>query len=262
MTFGRNQSHSRPIPAVWLVIPCKRNAAVRFLRGRPGKRAQEQVLTGQEKAEKEARKNAGLTALEEQREKLRRERLLQARQRWLEKQWLEEPPALKARFDYLQTMLSRELLSFYDPSGREYSHMSDCRNRTGGEWMRTLPVYDLEQVAAFYRDLWDARDRLTLEELEHAPDRLRGVINALSHRRLYLRLNARYQLTALGDRRDNLLERFREQDVHLILQPSLNEIVDLTNGVVYDLHVEEMGRSPLTDEIVGGEVTLVPAERG
>ena len=126
-----------------------------------------------------------------------------------------------------------------------------------------MPLHEknLEQVAAFYRDLWDARDHLTPEELEHAPDRLRGTINSLTHRRLYLRLNTKHQLTALGDRKDALLERFREQDVHLILQPSLNRIVDLTIGAVYDLHVEEMGRSPLTDEIVGGEVTLVPAER-
>ena len=127
-----------------------------------------------------------------------------------------------------------------------------------------MPLHEknLEQVAAFYRDLWDARDHLTPEELEHAPDRLRGTINSLTHRRLYLRLNTKHQLTALGDRKDALLERFREQDVHLILQPSLNGIVDLTIGAVYDLHVEEMGCSPLTDEIVGGEVTLVPAERG
>ena len=220
---------------------------VRLLRGRPGKKAQEQVPSEQEKAEEEARAKAVWEA---------------KHQEWQEEQrWLAERPALKAQFDYLQAMLQRDVLSFYDPSGKEYGRMSDSRNRTGGEWMRTPLVYDLEQVVAFYLELWDTKNHLGQEELAHAPYGLRGTINALTHRRLYLRLNGERQLTALGDRKDALLERCREQDIHLILQPSQNEIVDLTNGMVYVLHAAEMGRSPLTDEIVGGEVTLVPAER-
>ena len=220
---------------------------VRLLRGRPGKQAQERVPSDQRKTEEEARKKAVWEA--------------QERQRQEEQRWLEERPALKAQFDYLQAMLQRDVLSFYDPSGEEYGSMSESRNRTGGEWMRTPLVYDLERVVVFYRELWDAKDRLSREELAHAPYGLRGTINALTHRRLYLRLNGERQLTALGDRKDALLERCREQDVHLILQPSRNEIVDLTDGVVYELHAEEMGHSPLTDEVVGGEVTLVPTER-
>ena len=206
-----------------------------------------QEKAAREKAEEEARKKAVWE--------------VQERQRQEEQRWLEERPALKAQFDYLQAMLQRDVLSFYDPSGEEYRCMSDSRNRTGGEWMRTPSVYDLEQVVAFYRELWDAKDRLSQEELAHAPYGLRGTINVLTHRRLYLRLNGERQLTALGDRKDALLERCREQDVHLVLQPSRNEIVDLTDGMVYELHAEEMGHSPLTDEAVGGEVTLVPAER-
>ena len=221
---------------------------VRLLRGRPGKKAQEHVPSEQEKAaQEEARKKAVWEA--------------QERERQEEARWLEEHPALKAQFHYLQAMLQRDVLFFYDPSGEEYGGMDERRNRTGGEWMRTPPVYDLERVVAFYRELWDAKDRLSQEELAHAPYGLRGTINALTHRRLHLRLNGEHQLTALGDRKDALLERFREQDVHLVLQPSRNEIVDLTNGMVYELHAEEMGHSPLTDEAVGGEVTLVPAER-
>lgn len=221
---------------------------VRLLRGRPGKKAQEHVPSEQEKAaQEEARKKAVWEA--------------QERERQEEARWLEERPALKAQFHYLQAMLQRDVLFFYDPSGEEYGGMDERRNRTGGEWMRTPPVYDLERVVAFYQELWDAKDRLSQEELAHAPYGLRGTINALTHRRLHLRLNGEHQLTALGDRKDALLERFREQDVHLVLQPSRNEIVDLTNGMVYELHAEEMGHSPLTDEAVGGEVTLVPAER-
>lgn len=230
---------------------------VRPFRGRTGKKAQEQVLSvrekaAREKAEEEERKKAILAAQEKQQ---------QERQRQERERWLEERPALKARFEYLQAMLSRDVLSFYDPIGNEYRCMSDSRNRTGGEWMRTPPVYDLEQVVAFYLDLWDTKECLTQEELDHTPYLLRGTINALTHRRLYLRLNGERQLTALGDRKDALLERCREQDVHLILQPFSNEIVDLTDGMVYELHAEEMGHSPLTDEVVGGEVTLVPAEQ-
>lgn len=225
---------------------------VRLLRGRTGKKAQEQVLSEQEKAAREK-------AEEEERKKAIQ--AAQEKKRQEEQRWLEEHPALKARFSYLQAMLSRDVLSFYDPSGEEYGSMYESRNRTGGEWMRMPPVYDLEQVVAFYLDLWDTKERLTQEELAHAPYMLRGTINALTHRRLYLLLNGKHQLTALGDRKDALLERCREQDVHLILQPSQNEIVDLTDGMVYALHVEEMGLSPLTDEVVGGEVTLVSTER-
>ncbi|MDD7663028.1 MAG: hypothetical protein PUJ39_09585 [Eubacteriales bacterium] len=226
---------------------------IRLLRGRPGKMAQEQVPSKQEKA---AREKAD-------QEKVRKKAIQEAQERqWQEKQrWLEERPALKAQFDYLQAMLQRDVLSFYDPSGEEYRRMSDCRNHTGGEWMRTLPVYDLEQVVAFYQELWDAKNRLSQEKLDHAPYSVRCNIDALIHRRLYLRLNGERQLSALGDRKDALLERCREQDIHLILQPSRNEIVDLTDGMVYALHAEKMGHSPLTDEVVGGEVTLVPAER-
>lgn len=220
---------------------------VRLLRGRPGKKAQEQVPSDQEKTVEEAWKKSVREA--------------QERQRLEEQRWLEERPALKAQFDYLQAMLQRDVLSFYDPSGEEYGSISESRNRTGGEWMRTLPVYDPEQVVKFYLDLWAAKERLSREELAHAPYRLRGSINALTHRRLYLRLNSERQLTALGGRKDALLERCREQNVHLVLQPSRNEIVDLTDGMVYELHAAEMGRSPLTDEVVGGEVTLVLAER-
>lgn len=134
-----------------------------------------QEKAAREKAEEEARKKAVWEA--------------QERQRQEEQRWLEERPALKAQFDYLQAMLQRDVLSFYDPSGEEYRCMSDSRNRTGGEWMRTLPVYDLEQVVAFYRELWAAKDRLSQEELAHTPYGLRGTINVLTHRRLYLRLN-------------------------------------------------------------------------
>ena len=223
------------------------------IRLRPGKKVQERVPSKQEKAARE----------EADQEKVRKKAIQEAQERqWQEKQrWLEERPALKAQFDYLQAMLFRNVLSFYDPSGEEYGGISDCRNRTGGEWMRTLPVYDLEQVVAFYRELWDAKDRLSQEELDHAPYSVRCNIDVLIYRRLYLRLNGERQLTALGDRKDALLERCREQDVHLVLQPSRNEIVDLTEGMVYALHAEERGHSPLTDEVVGGEVTLVPAER-
>lgn len=226
---------------------------VRLLRGRSGKQVRKQASPEPEKA---AREKADQ---EESRKKAVWE--AQERQRQEERRWLEEHPALKAQFDYLQAMLQRDVLSFYDPSGEEYRRMSDSRNRTGGEWMRTPPVYDLERVVAFYLDLWDTKNHLSQEELAHAPYTVCGTINALTHRRLYLRLNGERQLTALGDRKDALLERCREQDVHLVLQPSRNEIVDLTDGMVYELHAEEMGHSPLTDEVVGGEVTLVPAER-
>lgn len=227
---------------------------IRLLRGRPGKKAQAHVPSEQEKADQE--KESQIRAAQEE---ARKKAVWEAQEQ--QRQERQRCPALKAQFDYLQAMLQRDVLSFYDPSGEEYGSMSESRNRTGGEWMRTPPVYDLERVVAFYRELRDAKDRLSQEELAHAPYWLRGTISALTHRRLYLRLNGERQLTALGDRKDALLERCREQDVHLVLQPSRNEIVDLTDGMVYELHAEEMGHSPLTDEVVGGEVTLVPAER-
>ena len=57
---------------------------VRLLRGRPGKKAQEQVPSDQEKTEEEVRKKAVWEA--------------QERQRQEEQRWLEERPALKAQF--------------------------------------------------------------------------------------------------------------------------------------------------------------------
>ena len=98
---------------------------IRLLRGRPGKKAQEQVPPEQEEA---AREKADQ---EEVRKKAIREAQERARQE--EARWLEERPALKAQFDYLQAMLQRDVLSFYDPSGEEYGSMSESRNRTGGE---------------------------------------------------------------------------------------------------------------------------------
>lgn len=231
---------------------------VRLLRGRSAKKAQVHVPSEQEKADQEkesrirdAQEEARRKALKEAQERVRQEHV----------RWLEEHPEWKAQFDYLYTMLSREALSFYDPSGMESGGMSDSRNHTGGEWMRTLPVYDLERVIEFYQTLWDTRDHVSREDLLHAPYSLLRSLDALSYRRLYLRLNNERQLTALGDRKEALLERCREADIHLVLQLSSNEILDMTDGMVYTLHVKEMGQSPLADEPVGGEVTLVPVEK-
>lgn len=57
--------------------------------------------------------------------------------------------------------------------------MSDFRNRTDKEWMRTPLLYDLERVVEFYRQLWDTKDHLTREELEHAPYKLCGTIMSI-----------------------------------------------------------------------------------
>lgn len=102
---------------------------------------------------------------------------------------------------------------------------------------------------------------MTQEELEHPPYELCGTIRALTHRQLYLRLNGERQLTALDNRKEALLQFCREQGIHLFLQPSRNEIYDLTDSTVYELHAEKMSLTPLTDEIVGGEVTFISVER-
>ena len=182
-------------------------------------------------------------------------------QRRLEREsWLEEHPAQKAQFAYLRDMLSQGVLSFYDPSGRKYSGMDESRNKTGGAWMRTPPVYDLEQVAALYQMLRDAGDHLSPEELRYAPDVVRSTVDTLRrHGRLYLRLCSERQLTALGERKDAFLDRCRKEGIHLFQQPSRNLIQDLTDGMDYEIHVEKTERDPLTGKEVGGEVTLGPA---
>lgn len=95
--------------------------------------------------------------------------------------------------------------------------------------------------------------------LEEHPD-VRCAMRALCHRVLYLRLKSEHQLTMLGDRKDALLERCREENIHLVLQPSRNEIVDLTYGRVYALSAGASGYNPLIDEVVRSEVNLVPVD--
>lgn len=127
--------------------------------------------------------------------------------------------------------------------------------------MQILPDYDLERAVAFYRDLRDAKDRLTWKELDYASYDVRCTMRALRRRKVYLRLNSERQLTALGDRKDALLECCREQGIHLVLQPSRNEIVDLTYDRAYALSAGASGYNPLIDEVVHSEVNLVPVER-
>ena len=71
-----------------------------------------------------------------------------------------------------------------------------------------------------------------------------GTIRALTHRQLYLRLNGERQLTALDNQKEALLQFCREQGIHLFLQPSRNEIYDLTDSTVYELHAEKMSLTP------------------
>lgn len=232
------------VGAIWL--------GFRLLRGHPGKKAQEPVRSEQEKAarrkaEEDARRKENEAAAEKRRQE--------------EQRWLEEHPALKAQFDSLQDMLQQHVLSFYDPSGEEAGGLDDDRNCTGGEWMRILPDCDLERAVAFYLALWDAKDRLTWKELNYASYEVRCTMRALCRREVYLRLNSERQLTTLGDRKDALLERCREQGIHLVLQPSRNEIVDLTYGRAYALRAGASGYNPLIDEVAHSEVNLVPVER-
>ena len=175
--------------------------------------------------------------------------------------WLKEHPAQEAQFFYLRDMLSLDVLSFYNPSNGRYGGMDEDKNKTGGVWMRTPPVYDLEQVTRLYQRLRDAGDDLRPEELRYAPDEVRRTVEKLGrHRRLYLRLCSERQLTALGDRKDAFLNRCRKEDIHLFLQRSRNVIQSLTDSMDYEIHVEKTERDPLTGKETGGEITLCPAK--
>ena len=175
--------------------------------------------------------------------------------------WLKEHPAQKAQFSYLRDMLSLDVLSFYNPCNGRYGVMDEDKNKTGGVWMRTPPVYDLEQVTRLYQRLRDAGDDLGPEELRYAPDEVRRTVEKLGrHRRLYLRLCSERQLTALGDRKDAFLNRCRKEDIHLFLQRSRNVIQSLTDSMDYEIHVEKTERDPLTGKETGGEITLCPAK--
>ena len=175
--------------------------------------------------------------------------------------WLKEHPAQEAQFFYLRDMLSLDVLSFYNPSNGRYGGMDEDKNKTGGVWMRTPPVYDLEQVTRLYQRLRDAGDDLGPEELRYAPDEVRRTVEKLGrHRRLYLRLCSERQLTALGVRKDAFLNRCRKEDIHLFLQRSRNVIQSLTDSMDYEIHVEKTERDPLTGKETGGEITLCPAK--
>ena len=175
--------------------------------------------------------------------------------------WLKEHPAQEAQFSYLRDMLSLDVLSFYNPCNGRYGVMDEDKNKTGGVWMRTPPVYDLEQVTRLYQRLRDAGDDLGPEELRYAPDEVRRTVEKLGrHRRLYLRLCSERQLTALGDRKDAFLNRCRKEDIHLFLQRSRNVIQSLTDSMDYEIHVEKTERDPLTGKETGGEITLCPAK--
>ena len=175
--------------------------------------------------------------------------------------WLKEHPAQEAQFSYLRDMLSLDVLSFYNPCNGRYCGMDEDKNKTGGVWMRTPPVYDLEQVTRLYQRLRDVGDDLGPEELRYAPDEVRRTVEKLGrHRRLYLRLCSERQLTALGDRKDAFLNRCRKEDIHLFLQRSRNVIQSLTDSMDYEIHVEKTERDPLTGKETGGEITLCPAK--
>ena len=175
--------------------------------------------------------------------------------------WLKEHPAQEAQFSYLRDMLSLDVLSFYNPCNGRYGVMDEDKNKTGGVWMRTPPVYDLEQVTRLYQRLRDAGDDLGPEELRYAPDEVRRTVEKLGrHRRLYLRLCSERQLTALGDRKDAFLNRCRKEDIHLFLQRSRNVIQSLTDSMDYEIYVEKTERDPLTGKETGGEITLCPAK--
>ena len=175
--------------------------------------------------------------------------------------WLKEHPAQEAQFSYLRDMLSLDVLSFYNPSNGRYGGMDEDKNKTGGVWMRTPPVYDLEQVTRLYQRLRDVGDDLGPEELRYAPDEVRRTVEKLGrHRRLYLRLCSERQLTALGDRKDAFLNQCRKEDIHLFLQRSRNVIQSLTDSMDYEIHVEKTERDPLTGKETGGEITLCPAK--
>ena len=175
--------------------------------------------------------------------------------------WLKEHPAQEAQFFYLRDMLSLDVLSFYNPSNGRYGVMDEDKNKTGGVWMRTPPVYDLEQVTRLYQRLRDAGDDLGPEELRYAPDEVRRTVEKLGrHRRLYLRLCSERQLTALGVRKDAFLNQCRKEDIHLFLQRSRNVIQSLTDSMDYEIHVEKTERDPLTGKETGGEITLCPAK--
>ena len=175
--------------------------------------------------------------------------------------WLKEHPAQEAQFFYLRDMLSLDVLSFYNPSNGRYGGMDEDKNKTGGVWMRTPPVYDLEQVTRLYQRLRDVGDDLGPEELGYAPDEVRRTVEKLGrHRRLYLRLCSERQLTALGVRKDAFLNQCRKEDIHLFLQRSRNVIQSLTDSMDYEIHVEKTERDPLTGKETGGEITLCPAK--
>ena len=175
--------------------------------------------------------------------------------------WLKEHPAQEAQFSYLRDMLSLDVLSFYNPCNGRYGVMDEDKNKTGGVWMRTPPVYDLEQVTRLYQRLRDVGDDLGPEELRYAPDEVRRTVEKLGrHRRLYLRLCSERQLTALGVRKDAFLNQCRKEDIHLFLQRSRNVIQSLTDSMDYEIHVEKTERDPLTGKETGGEITLCPAK--
>ena len=175
--------------------------------------------------------------------------------------WLKEHPAQEAQFFYLRDMLSLDVLSFYNPCNGRYGVMDEDKNKTGGVWMRTPPVYDLEQVTRLYQRLRDAGDDLGPEELRYAPDEVRRTVEKLGrHRRLYLRLCSERQLTALGVRKDAFLNQCRKEDIHLFLQRSRNVIQSLTDSMDYEIYVEKTERDPLTGKETGGEITLCPAK--
>src|SRR5699024_219492 len=120
----------------------------------------------------------------------------------------------------------------YNPCNGRYGGMDEDKNKTGGVWMRTPPVYDLEQVTRLYQRLRDVGDDLGPEELRYAPDEVRRTVEKLGrHRRLYLRLCSERQLTALGDRKDAFLNQCRKEDIHLFLQRSRNVIQSLTDSM-------------------------------
>lgn len=209
---------------------------------------QEKMAAPQHKQETHSRDWQERMALWEQ-ERLKRE------------SWLKEHPAQKAQFSYLRDMLSLDVLSFYNPSNGRYGGMDEDKNKTGGVWMRTPPVYDLEQVTRLYQRLRDVGDALGPEELRYAPDEVRRTVEKLGrHRRLYLRLCSERQLTALGDRKDAFLNQCRKEGIHLFLQRSRNVIRSLTDSMDYEIHVEKTERDPLTGKETGGEITLCPAK--
>lgn len=53
--------------------------------------------------------------------------------------------------------------------------------------MRTPLLYDLERVVEFYRQLWDTKDHLTREELEHAPYKPCGTIMSIRSQQYSIR---------------------------------------------------------------------------